>query len=112
VGAREERLGANEALFREVNERVAEAAQQFVADESQGPINFSCECGSAACTKQIAMTVTEYETVRAKGTRFAVVRGHEILEIEHVVERHPNYLVVEKLDPDAERVARETDPRT
>jgi hypothetical protein len=30
VGAREERLGANEALFREVNERVAEVAQQFI----------------------------------------------------------------------------------
>ena len=32
-------------------------------------------------------------------------------EIERVVERHPSYLVVEKEDPEAEQVARETDPR-
>jgi hypothetical protein len=33
-------------------------------------------------------------------------------DIEHVVDRHPNYLVVEKEDDDAEAVARESDPRT
>jgi maleate cis-trans isomerase len=112
VGAREERLGANEALFREVNERVAEVAEQFVADESPNLINFSCECGSAACTEQIAMTVLEYETVRAEATHFAVLPGHEMPEIERVVDRHPNYFVVEKQDPDAEAIARKTDPRT
>jgi maleate cis-trans isomerase len=112
VGTREERLGANEALFREVNERVAEVAEKFIADESSDRVDFSCECGSAACTQQIAMTMVEYETVRAEPTRFAVIPGHEMPEIERVVARHPNYLVVEKQDPDAEEVARETDPRT
>lgn len=110
MGAREERLGANEALFREVNERVAEVAEQFLAGET--PVNFSCECGDRACAEQIAMTLGEYEAVRAKATRFAVAPGHEIPDIERVVARHPNYLVVEKQDPDAEGVARETDPRT
>ena len=110
MGAREERLGANEALFREVNEHVAEVAEQFIAGES--PVEFSCECGDGACVEKIAMTVDEYEAVRAKPTRFAVVPGHEVPDIERVVERHPNYLVIEKQDPDAEEVARETDPRT
>jgi acetone carboxylase gamma subunit len=95
-----------------VNERVAEVAEKFIADESSDRVDFSCECGSAACTQQIAMTVVEYETVRAEPTRFAVIPGHEMPEIERVVARHPNYLVVEKHDPDAEEVARETDPRT
>jgi hypothetical protein len=111
VGTREERLGANEALFREVNERVAEAAQQFV-EVGESPINFSCECGDKACAEQIAMTVAEYEAVRSEATHFAVVPGHEVPDIERVVSRHPNYLVVEKQDPEAEEVARETDPRT
>ena len=112
MGAREERLGANEALFREVNERVAEVADKFLAGETPATVNFSCECGDLACTEQVAMTVDEYEAVRAKATQFAVAPGHEVPDIERVVARQPTYFVVEKQDPDAEEVARETDPRT
>jgi maleate cis-trans isomerase len=112
VGAREERLGANEALFREVNERVAEVAEQFLAGETPDTVDFSCECADVECVEKIAMTVGEYEAVRAKATQFAVVPGHELPDIERVVARHPTYLVIEKQDPDAEEVARKTDPRT
>jgi hypothetical protein len=112
VGAREERLGTNEALFREVNERVAKVAEHFLPSETATAVNFSCECGDGACTEQIAMTVAEYEAVRAKATQFAVAPGHEVPDIERVVARHPSYFVVEKQDPDAEEVARKTDPRT
>jgi len=34
VGARDERLAGNEALFREVNERVAEVATEFIEVET------------------------------------------------------------------------------
>jgi hypothetical protein len=57
------------------------------------------------------MTLVEYEAVRAEPTRFAVVPQHELPEIETAVERHPNYVVVEKREPEAEEVARATDPR-
>jgi hypothetical protein len=109
MGAREERLGANEALFREVNERVAQVAEQFTEG---GHVNFSCECGDRACAEQIPMTVGDYEAVRAEATHFAVAPGHEVPDIERVVSRRPTYFVVEKQDPDAEEVARDTDPRT
>jgi hypothetical protein len=36
MGAREERLAGNEALFREVNERVAEVAEHFIEVETHG----------------------------------------------------------------------------
>ena len=58
------------------------------------------------------MTMDEYQAVRAKATQFAVALGHEVPDIEHVVARRPSYFMVEKQDPDAEEVARETDPRT
>jgi hypothetical protein len=35
VGAREERLAQNEALFREVNERVLEVAKHFIEVETK-----------------------------------------------------------------------------
>jgi hypothetical protein len=113
VGAREERLAGNEALFREVNERVAGVAEAFIdVERTADPVEFSCECGRATCAEQIAMSLTAYEEVRAVPTRFAVVPGHEVPDIERVVERNPAYLVIEKEDDDAEQVARETDPRT
>jgi hypothetical protein len=113
VGAREERLAKNETLFREVNERVAEVATNFIEVETRSdPVEFTCECGRAECTEPLAMTVVEYEGVRARPTRFAVVPGHEQPEIETVVERHPSYFVVEKRDEDAQEIARETDRRS
>jgi hypothetical protein len=57
------------------------------------------------------MSVGEYEALRKDGTRFAVVPGHEVPDIERVVERHQAYWVVEKQDPEAKEVARERDPR-
>jgi len=111
MGEREKRLARNEVLYREVNERVSEVAEQFEA-ETDTPIGFICECGAAGCTDQIPMTLIEHETVRADPTRFAVAPGHEMLEIETIVERHPGYFVVEKRQADAQAVAIETDPRS
>jgi hypothetical protein len=112
VGARDERLAGNEALFREVNERVAEVAKQFEVVPTAESVKFTCECGNATCTEQVAMTLEEYEALRAAPTHFAVVDGHVLPEIERVVERKPSYLVVEKQEEDAVEVALETDPRT
>ena len=113
VGAREERLAQNEALFREVNERVVEVATHFIEVEAKGEaVEFTCECGGRDCAEPITMTVAEYEAIRADPTRFAVLLGHELPEVEEVVERHSTYVVVEKREADAQEIARETDPRT
>jgi hypothetical protein len=113
VGAREERLARNEALFREVNERVAEVATHFIEVETKGEaVEFTCECGRRDCAEPITMTVAEYQAIRAESTRFAVIPGHQLPEVERVVERHPTYVVVEKGDAEAQEIARETDPRT
>ena len=113
VGAREERLAQNEALFREVNERVVEVATHYIEVETKGEaVTFTCECGRRDCTETMTMTVAEYQAIRAESTRFAVLPEHELPEVETVVERHPTYLVVEKRDADAQEIVRETDPRT
>jgi hypothetical protein len=112
VSARDERLAGNEALFREVNERVAEVAEHFIEVENQtDPVDFTCECGRPECAQPIAMTIVDYEAIRANPTHFAVVPEHEQPEIENVIERHPTYFVVEKRETDAQEVARKTDPR-
>ena len=58
----------------------------------------------------IAISVAEYESVRRDPTRFAVVPGHEIADIEDVVECAERYAVVRKR-PETWEIAERTDPR-
>jgi hypothetical protein len=103
-----DRIAANEALFRQVNERVRDVSEGFAALDPS-PIDFVCECGNRDCTEPISLTLPEYEAVRADSARFAVVPDHVIREVERVVARHGSYVVVEKFPREAE-IARETDP--
>jgi hypothetical protein len=48
--------------------------------------------------------------VRASARRFAIVPGHDIPDIEEVVERHERYAVIEK-HADVDDIVRATDPR-
>jgi len=106
VGTREERIGKNEALFREVNERIREITTY---DEDA---EFLCECGDATCTEAIHMTLGEYEGLRADPTHFAVIAGHELPDVEQVILQNDRFAVVEKGIGDATKVALETDPRS
>ncbi len=96
----------NEALFREVNERIREITTWDTGAE------FLCECGDPDCAQPIVMTVDEYEAVRSRPTRFLIVAGHEVPDVERVVERTDRFAVVEKLPGEPATIAVETDPRT
>ena len=84
---REERLAQNEVFFRTVNEGIEQQAIRFGGDDDY---EFICECASRACLDRVSLTLREYEHVRAAGTRFVVVPGHENIEVELVVETAPN----------------------
>ena len=109
MDSRQQRVAKNEALFREVNERIKEVNEPTPAQE---PSDFLCECGSDDCTEPIALTLAEYEDVRREPTHFAVVRGHAVPDVEHVVAEHGRYSVVEKASPAAARIAIERYPRS
>jgi formate-nitrite transporter family protein len=92
--ARAERIAENEARFRDINERLRGDLQP-VADEAEA-VRFVCECGNASCREGVALVLSDYRAVRLHPRRFAVVPGHEIADLEAVVERHDDYLVIEK----------------
>lgn len=102
------RIGLNEAVFREVNERIEDLADTFGLGER---LDLICECGNASCASRIEIDRKAYEELRSDAARFAVVSGHEILDVEEVVERHKTYNVVRKTAKDAEEVAEATDRR-
>jgi hypothetical protein len=107
VGAREDRIARNEALFRDVNERVRELANQLAA----GPVAFVCECGQADCAESLPVLLADYERVRSEPTHFIVAPGHDLPEVERIVERNAGYHVVRKHAYEA-AIAIDTDPRS
>jgi hypothetical protein len=58
------------------------------------------------------MTLADYERLRSEPTWFAIRPGHEILDVESVVERKGGYDIVQKHEGVPTRVAEEEDPRT
>jgi hypothetical protein len=102
-----ERAAETEALFREVNERIAETADRFDAQHSE----FQCECADLDCNERVEAPLAEYEDVRSDGATFILARGHEDQSIERIVRRRRNYAVVEKVDSVASRIVRGLDPR-
>jgi hypothetical protein len=107
VGEDERRVGINESLFREVNERIGELGELYDA----GDVEFVCECGDTGCAERVTLTIRQYEAVRAEPSRFFLVPGHERLDVERVVEENAEFFVVEKLG-EAGAVAEEADPRS
>jgi hypothetical protein len=107
---RGKRIGENEVLFREVNERLRELGEGFslVTETSE----FVCECGNTQCTERIRMSLTEYEEVRAEATHFFVVKGHELPEYEKILDEREGYLIVEKLPGGPAGIAIREDPRS
>jgi hypothetical protein len=102
------RIARTESLFRDVNERIADAAQELGASSAE----FVCECADPACSERFAAHLEEYEAVRADGRRFLVAPGHEEASYERIVEEENEHRVIQKDKNDT--VAREAvklDPR-
>jgi hypothetical protein len=103
----EQRRAKTEALFRDVNERIAETAERFDASGTE----FVCECSDPNCTHRIEASLAEYETVREDPTTFLIAPGHEHQDIERVVSRRGHFQVVEKVQAAVRRTVVRLDPR-
>ena len=109
MSEREQRVGLNEAVFREVNERIEDLAERFNLQDR--PLDLVCECGDGNCVERIAMTHAEYEELRSDPRQFAVFPGHTYGEIEEVLDRRRGYDLVRKREGEAAKVAEATDSR-
>jgi hypothetical protein len=107
---RDERIGLNEAVFREVNERINDLAEHFGLEAQ--PLDLVCECGDPDCVQRISLSRESYEELRADPTHFAVYPGHNQDDIDDVVDRRNGYMIVRKHEGGPAEIARETDPRS
>lgn len=108
-----ERQARNEALVREVNERISaldRGASDSGAVDGTASFGFHCECGRhGACPEMVWMTLAEYEVVRSQDDRFALVPGHETDNLEQIVDANERFVIVDKVDEAEPFVA--DDPR-
>ena len=104
------RVGQNEALYRIVNERIMKLHPGSAMQEHE--FGIVCECASLGCQKQIPIRPEVYEQTRARSDHFIVIPGHQLDDMEKVIEDHGAFIVIEKTPTEAKRLAEEMDPRT
>lgn len=108
LNRRTTRIAANEARFRDINERLEADLLRLPLDGE--PAEFVCECGDVDCADVVPLTLDEYERVREDPLLFALVPGHELAEAEDVLVRERRYVVVRK-KAEAAPIVENDDPR-
>jgi hypothetical protein len=105
---RTERLALNEALFRAANERMARWEERHRIEATE---LYFCECADPECREKVPLRESDYERVRSDSDHFFVVPGHEVIDLETVIESHDGWAVIEKA-PEVQAIVEATDPRT
>jgi hypothetical protein len=91
---RERRAAQNQLLFRAVNEQIVEMTEKFRSDLSD--LNLVCECWDTTCTGTVRVRLEDYKRLDRNGSMLIVLRGHENLHMEDVVDQVDGYVVVRK----------------
>ncbi len=73
---RHERKIHNQALFRSVNERIAEVSAQFGEQADAGLLSFICECPQIGCRAFVRASLEVYDRVRDDPALFLVLKEH------------------------------------
>jgi hypothetical protein len=101
---RAERLTRNEAIFRQINDRMNDLSESLGDFFETNP--YACECVELTCVEQLSLTPAEYAAIRDDPRRFLVSPSnkHVVPTIETIVAKTDRYWVVEKVG-DAGRAA-------
>ncbi len=108
MSEREARIARNEAFSREINEGIEDARPAPSGDH----VRMVCECGRPDCSSVIAITIQEYEAVRADPRSFVVQHSHVSPDVEDAVRTTERFVVVRKREGTPATIAQEEDPRS
>ena len=98
--SRDNRVARNHALFRDVNERIYSLTEEFGSHPADDGLSlaFVCECGNVNCASQVLVETDDYSRIRSHPAHFVVLAGHELPDVDHVIEENGHYFVVERLE--------------
>ena len=97
------RLQLNEKLFEALNQRLEDQVTDMrrtgaIDDDLDAPIHYMCECSAPDCRERFDMPPREYARLHRRPHDCVVLRGHEIPDIEVVVDVIGDLLRVRKRD--------------
>ncbi len=90
----------NEKFLGEINDRLKEALAEVRADADEDPdarFRFFCECSDLSCRVRLKVRPSRLTAIHSRPDQFVVEPGHEITEVERVVDQEDGYLIVRKL---------------
>lgn len=105
----QERVARNDALFREANEGIEDAATKYdVLDQ----VPFICECADGTCRELLVLSIAEYEEIRQHPRHFLHAPEHVRADegAAQVVKDRGRYTIVAKTGY-AGDVVEQLDPR-
>lgn len=91
--SRVERKTHNQALFRSMNERIAELSARFGEQGDAGLLSFICECPEIDCRAFVRAPLEVYDRLGDDPAVFLVLKGHEDAR-EAIVADLGSYLIV------------------
>lgn len=94
-------------MYRTANER-AKAWDERHSDT--GVASYFCECAQPECRKKVRLRQADYERVRSDSRRFVIVPGHELPDVETVIEQNEGWAIIEKA-PEVTPTVEALDPR-
>jgi hypothetical protein len=112
---RARRVVQNEALFRRTNEEVERLADELSDAVGVSPpdrLTVVCECADIGCAARLHVARSIYERARADSGCFIVKPGHEVADLERVVDETDEYMIVTKASVASTALAKRTDRRT
>jgi len=89
VMSREERVLQTEEFFRDVNEVIART-------RASNGASFLCECANPFCNVTFEMDGEDLTTLHSTPGRYVILAGHDIPELEEVVQLQNGYAIVTK----------------
>jgi hypothetical protein len=84
-----------QALFRALNVRLRELNVAFEGFAGETAV-FVCECHQLDCIAEIKLRVAVFDVICSTPSRFVLVPGHELPDVDLVVERAGGYVSVEQ----------------
>ncbi len=84
-----------ERLNRAMKDRLAEVREAHDEDPDE-PFGFFCECSDVDCRRRIRLEPSRYEAIHRDPDLFVLLPGHELPEVESVVDQEFGYLIVRK----------------
>jgi hypothetical protein len=94
-------------MFREANERAKAWEERHREVEVE---LYFCECADPNCPERVGLGKADYERVRSDSRHFVIAPGHELPDVETVIEQHDGWAIIEKA-PEVSDIVEARDPR-